>query len=551
MKRKAEDMLPGLYSTNSAYNKVTVIRTQKDSTDRLAKVGSAPLGADGSIGAQDKTVFVCLGTDDVKRPFVGIGGSWTEASAVTLQKLSKEKQEVALTAYFDKEKGLGFNFGRLHMGSCDFSVSHWNCGDIEEEEDMELKKFNIDKYHEAIFPLMKRAYELAGAPMPLLVSPWSPPKWMKTTGLWHGNGRLRKDCGQVWALHFAKFVKAISAAGIPTWAVSVQNEPEAAQRWESCIYSAEEERDFVRDHLGPTLAKEGLEDVKIIIWDHNRDGMLERAAVAYGDPEAAKYIWGVGYHWYGDARFESWPQRIEVPYKDRQKGHADIFELKARLGFDNVRAVADLRPDKHIIFTEGCQECGRDRKLEEVIGNWMTGERYAFNMIKDFASGCEGWIDWNLYLDEQGGPNHKDNFCSAPIICDTKKDEIIYEASYWYMGHFSKFIQPGAFKLLTASSRDVLQVVGFANPDQTIVVIVLNQSEIEMNFWLKVGGSTAPTIAVELYSKPRSITTLILEESKDPADIEAAAKARGTDVSTEVGAVCSDTTTTEAKPAEA
>lgn len=541
MKRKADQMSEGPYSTRVIYNKVTVIRTQKDSEERLTNVGSEPLGYDGSKGAQDAAVFIVLGSDDCRKPFIGIGGSFTESSAVVLQKMSKDKQEEALTAYFDKEKGIGYNFGRLHMGSCDFSVENWTCGDIAEEEDHELKNFNIDRYHEAILPLMKRAYALVGSAMPLLVSPWSPPKWMKTTGKWSGDGRLREDCGAAWALHFAKFVKALAAVDIPTWAVSVQNEPEAAQRWESCIYSGLEEKNFVRDHLGPTLAKQGLGDVKIIIWDHNRDGMLERAAIAYSDPKAEQYIWGCAYHWYGDPRFETWPPRVEVMFKDRQRSMVDICELKSRVGFDNVRRVADLRPDKHIIFSEGCQEMGKGRKLEEVIGMWITGERYGMNMITDFNAGCEGWIDWNLYLDEQGGPNHVGNFCDAPIILDTKNNEIIYEASYWYMGHFSKFIQPGALRLLSSTSRDALQVVSYANPDSTIAVIIMNQSEVELDFWLKVGGgSTDATLAVKLSSKPRSISTYILEESKAPEDIEAAAKARAGGISGGVGAVCSD-----------
>merc|ERR1719265_2205013 len=161
---------------------------------------------------------------------------------------------------------------------------------------------------------MQRAQELAGIPLMLLASPWSPPPWMKTRKTFHGHGRLLPEFRDAWASHYVLFIREMERAGVPIWGVSVQNEPEAAQKWESCLYTAEEERDFVRDHLGPSLRHAGLSDVKILVWDHNRSGMLERASIVYQDPIAADYVWGVAYHWYGDARFEAWPPRVQVPF---------------------------------------------------------------------------------------------------------------------------------------------------------------------------------------------------------------------------------------------
>ncbi|CAE7881508.1 gba-3, partial [Symbiodinium sp. KB8] len=201
----------------------------------------------------------------------------------------------------------------------------------------------------------------------------------------------------------------------------------------SCIYSADEERIFVRDHLGPALRRAGLADVKILIWDHNRDGMLERAAAVYDDPVASEFVWGMAYHWYGDARFETWPPRVEVPFQDRQQEGAVVKELKACAGFENVRRVADLQPEKHLLFTEGCQELG-ERPLATVLGDWKIAERYAMNIIADMNSGCEGWIDWNLVLNQEGGPNHVGNNCVAPVICDTSKDAVLYQPAFWLSG---------------------------------------------------------------------------------------------------------------------
>lgn len=334
---------------------------------------------------------------------------------------------------------------------------------------------------------------------------------MKTKRQFNGDAHLRPDCGEAWAHHFVRFVEEMAKVRVPIAAVSVQNEPEAAQRWESCIYSAEEERDFVRDHLGPALSKAGLGSVKILIWDHNRDGMFERAQMAYADPEAAKYIWGCGYHWYGDARFEVWPERSEVYFLDRQRGFHLYAELKARLGLDNVRRVAELQPDKHILFTEGCQELA-GTSLDAIREEWKFGERYAMNIISDVNNGTEGWIDWNLFLDENGGPNHVDNNCLAPIIYDTKKNEVSYTPAYYTVSHFSRFIRPGARRVLCSTSRDALEVTCFANVDDSIVVVVLNQSGGGIDFQLKVAdGGAGPVQAVPVTSPANSILTLVIE----------------------------------------
>mmetsp|Transcript_91849 Transcript_91849/g.286326 ORF Transcript_91849/g.286326 Transcript_91849/m.286326 type:complete len:299 (+) Transcript_91849:2-898(+) len=297
----------------------------------------------------------------------------------------------------------------------------------------------------------------------------------------------------------------MAAVGVPIWAVSVQNEPEASQTWESCLYTAHEERDFVRDHLGPALERMGLGDVKIIIHDHNRGAMLERAATIYGDPEAEKYVWGVGYHWYGDVHFEDWPKRFWLPFEDRGSGGTPIFELRAQVGFDNVRRVAELKPEKHVLFTEGCQELG-PRMLSTMLDDWKTGERYSMNIIADLNSGCEGWIDWNLCLDEAGGPNHRGNFCLAPIICGTETDKVLLQPAYWHLGHFSRHIRPGAKRVPCSTSQDALEVTAFKNPDGSLAIVVLNQTEQDLDFWLKLAGEGN----ARAEAPHRSISTLVV-----------------------------------------
>jgi glucosylceramidase len=251
----------------------------------------------------------------------------------------------------------------------------------------------------------------------------------------------------------------------------VQNEPEAAQTWDSCLYTGEEERDFVRDHLGPALRDAGLADVRLIIWDHNRDRLYERAKVVLDDPEAARFVWGVGFHWYcGDH-------------------------------FDNVQLVHEAYPDKHLVFTEGCQEGGPH------VGSWDTGERYARNIIADLNRWTVAWVDWNLALDVTGGPNHVGNLCSAPILVDTTTGEILYQSAYYTIGHFARFIRPGARRVGCAKTLDALEATAFRNRDGTVAVVVLNRSAQPVEFLLRSGGLEA---AADVPA--RGIKTFLLDD---------------------------------------
>jgi len=245
----------------------------------------------------------------------------------------------------------------------------------------------------------------------------------------------------------------------------------AAQIWESCTYTAEEERDFVRDFLGPTLYGAGLSKINLIVWDHNRGIMYQHIKTIYDDPDAAQYVWGAGFHWY---------------YGDH---------------FENVRLVHDAYPDKHLLFTEGCVYPFDQSK----IGEWHWGERYAKSMIMDLNNWTVGWVDWNLLLDERGGPNHASNFCFAPIITDTRTGELCYMNSYYYIGHFSKFIRPGAKRIVCSLNCENLLSTAFINPDGKIAVIVLNLSDRNIDFQLSFNSECS-----DLTSLAHSIMTMLI-----------------------------------------
>jgi O-Glycosyl hydrolase len=298
---------------------------------------------------------------------------------------------------------------------------------------------------------------------------------MKSNNDMRQGGKLKPEFYQVWANYYTKFIKAYQNEGIPIWGITIQNEPMATQRWESCIYTAEEERDFLKHYLGPTMAREGLSDKKIIAWDHNRDLLYQRASTILTDPQAAQYVWGIGFHWY-----EPWSGGDPM--------------------FDNVKLVHEAFPDKHLIFTEGCKEAFDIQR----VNDWKLGELYGRSMINDFNNGTVGWTDWNILLDETGGPNHVKNLCFAPLHGDTKTGQLIYTNAFYYIGHFSKFIRPGAKRIVSSPSRSALLSTAFINTDGKVSVVVMNQSDQKIAYNLWVEGRAA-----EVNSLPHSIQTLV------------------------------------------
>lgn len=425
------------------------VLTSRDSADRLQPQGEVAVQSGAAAGAGQKLKVL---PEQTYQTVMGFGGAFTEAAAYTLSRISPQKREEVIRRYFDPEEGLGYTLGRVHIHSCDFALENYT---YIEDGDVELKTFDISRDHKWVIPLVHDAAKTAGKNITMLASPWSPPAWMKTNGDMNHGGQLKPEYREVWALYYTKFIKAYREAGIPIWGITVQNEPAAVQTWDSCIYSGEEERDFVRDYLGPVMHREGLADVQILIWDHNRDIIVERASAVLSDPEAAKYVWGTGFHWYVSEAFE------------------------------NVGKVHELFPDKHLLFTEGCQEGGVK------LGKWFTGERYGRNIIGDLNNWNEGFLDWNLVLDETGGPNHVGNLCDAPIIADTTTDTLHYNSSYFYIGHFSKYIKPGAVRIGLEAHAPALLATSFRNPDGSIAVVVQNESDEAQPFALELGGEAA------------------------------------------------------------
>lgn len=393
---------------------------------------------------------------------IGFGGAFTESSAYNLLRINKEQRLKAIKAYFDPVDGLGYTIGRVSIHGCDFSLNSYLYID---DYDDSLDSFSI-KRDQPIIDLIKDASAIRQQNIKILASPWTPPFWMKDNHLPIKGGKLLPKYDQIWANYFVKFIKAYEEKGVDVFSITVQNEPMAAQRWDSCVFEAIDEARFVKV-LGKTLEKHNLKQ-NIYIWDHNRDQMLERATEILKDKEAYKYVYGTAFHWY-----------------DQEE-------------FDEVRKTHDAFPDKHLIFTEGCQENGPH------LGDYAVGERYGRNILNDLKNYNEGYIDWNLFLDDVGGPNHVNNLCSAPIHIKVFNEEIYRNISYYYIGHFSKYIKPQAIQIESKGDKD-LYYIAFKNPDGSFVVVI--QNEKEQDYKIEIKGLND---SIEVLSKAHSISTIII-----------------------------------------
>ena len=441
-------------------NNKTIYLTSKESEARIKKIPESEL----LHNSKTELRSIKVDKNQIRQSILGFGGAFTEASASIYNELDGDKKSEIIQAYFG-DSGNQYNMGRTHINSCDFSLGNYV---LCEEEDRKLVGFSIERDKKMLIPFIKEALNEASSPVLIMASPWSPPPWMKTNNQMNHGGKLKEKFQDTWAEYYCKYIEFYERDGVPIWGISVQNEPEAVQTWDSCIYTGEEERDFIKNFLGPALKRNKYLDKKLVIWDHNRDVMVERSRTVLSDPDAAQYVWGTGFHWYNGDHF------------------------------DEVQKVHDEFPDKELIFTEGCQEGGPH------IGSWDLGERYATSIINDLNRYTVGWIDWNLLLDERGGPNHVGNYCSAPIIVNTKTQELLYQSSYFYLGHFSRFFSRGDKIVECENTTSQLLSLSGINTNDKLTTTIMNKEEDSIPFLYDNGSEK------KSYSIPsRSIITII------------------------------------------
>lgn len=453
------------------------------------------------FNTEEKAISLQLTPEETFQTITGFGGSFTEASAYLLNQLSPANRDKVLQAYFG-ENGAKYSLTRTHMNSCDFSLSNYSYALVE--GDVALDSFSIQEDLDDIIPMIKEAMAISPDGFKILSSPWTAPPWMKDNKDWRG-GKLLPEYYDAWALFFSKYIDAYKAEGIDIWGFTVENEPLGNDNnWESMHFTPEEMTDFVKNHLGPKLEADGHE-VKILGYDQNRgEELQEWVETMYKDEASAKYFDGTAVHWYAST-YDWFPAALQTAHK--------------------------AAPDKHLIQSEACVDAqvpewqnddwywskeatdwGWDWAPEDqkyLHPKYVPVYRYARDIIGCLNNWVDGWIDWNMVLDRQGGPNWFKNWCVAPVIVDPDADEVYFTPLYYTLTHFSKYIRPGAKRIGFELSDDSLMATALENTDN-IVVVLLNQTPAaksvsitlrDQSVKLSISGQAIQTIIIPTKTK--------------------------------------------------
>lgn len=423
----------------------------------------------GEVTAAKEMKQLVIYPDEKETTIRGFGGAFTEAAAHTYMGLPEDKKENLIDDLYG-DSGLRYTMGRIHMNSCDFALGNYT---YIEEGDETLDTFDISHDKKEIIPMIEAATKKLGRQPVLMMAPWSPPPFMKTNGEMNHGGKLRDEYKELWAKYYVRFIEEYRSIGIDISFTSIQNEPMATQTWDSCIYTAHDEAEFVADYLGPAMEKAGLLDkMKIFVWDHNKEISYVRLKEILERKGAEKYVSGCAVHWYTGDHFE------------------------------NLHLIKKHFPEKEIFFTEGCVEYSRLSDASDV----QNAEMYAHQMIGNLKGGITAIFDWNLIVDFKGGPNHVGNYCDAPIKALESGKDYEKKLSYYYIGHMTRYIKEGANLIWSSNYTDKLDAAAFLNPDGQRVVVILNKTGEELPIELREGDeSTRLTLA------PHSIQTVLYE----------------------------------------
>ncbi|WP_431110540.1 glycoside hydrolase family 30 protein [Winogradskyella poriferorum] len=476
-----EELKVQIFETSASGNQLTQIE---------------PLAVDEEV---DLLPVIRILPDQKFQTITGFGGAFTESSAYLLNKLSQKNRDLILKAYFSEE-GANYSLCRTHMNSCDFSLNQYS---YTPTEDKELKDFSVKEDMDDLIPMIKQAQAISKDGFKLFASPWTAPPWMKDNKEWVG-GKLLKEYYPTWALFFSKYIEAYKDQGIELWGFTVENEPHGnGNNWESMHFSPEEMTDFVQHHLGPKLEADGYGDKIILGYDQNRAGIKEWVDVMYATEESSKYYDGTAIHWY-ESTYEVFPE-------DLQYAH-------------------NKAPDKYLIETEGCIDAQvpvwKDdawywkKEATDWGWDWASAEdkylhpkyapvnRYARDIIGCLNNWVDGWVDWNMVLNKQGGPNWFKNWCIAPVIVDELNDEVYFTPLYYIMTHFSKYIRPGAKVLGIDNVGSDIIATAAENPDGSTTLVVFNEGKEAKTFYLWLNDKRT-TVRI----KAQAIQTIVMQNN--------------------------------------
>ena len=433
-----------------------------------------------AFSANENAVLININPEEKFQTITGFGGSFTEASASLLNRLSQTNRKKILDAYFSEE-GANYSLTRTHIASCDFSLSNYTYAKVE--NDVSLENFTIEDDKSDLIPMILEAKAISKEGFNIIASPWTAPPWMKDNKKYVG-GKLLPEFNDSFALYFSKYLNAYKKEGINIWGVTVINEPHGnGNNWESTLFSPKEMTNFVQNHLGPKLEKEGWGDVNILGYDQNRAGIKEWVDVMYEDENSSKYYDGLAVHWY-ESTYEVFPEDLQ--YAHQKAPNKYLIQTEAC-----VDSEIPHWNDDAWYWKKEATDWGWDWASEKdkyLHPKYAPVNRYANDIIGCLNNWVDGWVDWNMVLDTGGGPNWFKNWCVAPVIVDVNKDEVYFTPLYYTLAHFSKYMRPGAVKIGCTINHKEIVTTAVKNPDGTIAVVVFNPTSEKQNIALHLGN---------------------------------------------------------------
>jgi glucosylceramidase len=393
-------------------------------------------------------------TDEKFQPIEGFGGCFNELGYTALIHLSDEQRAEVFYSLFHPEGDHKFTICRLPIGASDYALEWYSLN--ETDNDFAMENFSIERDKKYLIPYIKEALKY-NPDLKFFASPWSPPTWMKFPKAYnYGTLRWEKEILKAYALYFVKFVEAYREEGITIHQIHVQNEVSADQKFPSCLWTGEQLKEFIADYLGPAFDKHGL-DTEIWLGTINAkvEELFVRSDTHYYDfahtvlsnPEAYKYIKGVGYQWAGKYAL----QQTVISY-----------------------------PELRYMQTEN--ECGDGNNTWEYA-------KYVFHLYHHyFLNGVNSYIYWNMVLEPKGRSTWGWEQNSM-VTVDPVTKEKVYNPEYFVMKHFSHFVGPG-YSRSGIKGKWSGNAIAFENGEREKVVVICNPFKNRRDLCLFTGSYT-------------------------------------------------------------
>lgn len=527
------------YPVNYGLKSSSEVLLTSESGDKLASMHNVSFTKGAPNPAKS---LIKVNPEMIKQTLMGIGSSFTESSAFVLAHLDADDRAEVMKNIFS-ESGANFSIARTPIGATDFSVEG-KYSYAEVPNDKKLEHFSIDVDRDGfsptnypgikdkqfdLLPMIQQALEIKksqkDSDLNIIASAWTAPPWMKDINDWYVSGNaennyngtggvLKPEYQAVFAEYIIRYLDAYKQAGVNIWGLTPVNEPLGnSGQWESMHFSAESQNEFIRDFLGPKLHANNYADIDLLMLDHSREHLPHWADVIYSDPETARYVSGAAVHWY-ESTFKVYEEIFDAVQK--QYPEFSIIHTEGTiddLGKDAPAGVLDPEGFKEsgwfanddFWWNANATDWGYSVTWQGVNAAdhpmYTPVHRYARNIIVSLNHWVSAWIDWNVVLDQQGGPNHVGNFCGAPIMIDVNSGQIYYTPIYYVLAQFSRTIRPGdkavqVDKFLADLDQDALHASSSMNEQGILAIQVLNTTKSPLEYQLQIGAQLAQVTIV-------------------------------------------------------